>query len=193
MLADDWPPSYPMQDITGLLSRHEAWQARAVGELEQLKQNIRHFTIEVSVLTNIFYFTLFRFFFREGLHSLDNYVLTFGFAHSCHEFIFYWKYIPFLPNKFLIKKRKVWGKKIKFKIFDTRLTTILSQKPLKSFCRTWAVKTRVGKNPGFFSKKNQPSGVFCFFLVFLVFLGFFWVFCPEEKVFRVFFQFHKYF
>jgi hypothetical protein len=47
----------PMQDITGLLSRHEAWQARAVGELEQLKQNIRHFTIEVSVVTNIFYFT----------------------------------------------------------------------------------------------------------------------------------------
>jgi hypothetical protein len=37
-----------MQDITGLLSRHEAWQARAVGELEQLKQNI-HFTIEVYV------------------------------------------------------------------------------------------------------------------------------------------------
>ncbi len=38
-----------MQDITGLLSRHEAWQARAVGELEQLKQNIHNFTIEVYV------------------------------------------------------------------------------------------------------------------------------------------------
>ncbi len=38
-----------LQDITGLLSRHEAWQARAVGKLEQLKQNIRHFTIEVYV------------------------------------------------------------------------------------------------------------------------------------------------
>ncbi len=38
-----------MQDVTGLLSRHEALQARAVGELEQLKQNIRHFTIEVYV------------------------------------------------------------------------------------------------------------------------------------------------
>ncbi len=38
-----------MQDITALLSRHKAWQARAVGELEQLKQNIRHFTIEVYV------------------------------------------------------------------------------------------------------------------------------------------------
>jgi hypothetical protein len=38
-----------MKDITGLLSRHEAWQARAVGELEQLKQNILHFTIEVYV------------------------------------------------------------------------------------------------------------------------------------------------
>jgi hypothetical protein len=46
-----------MQDITGLLSRHEDWQARAVGELEQLKQNIRHFTIEVSVVINIFYYT----------------------------------------------------------------------------------------------------------------------------------------
>jgi hypothetical protein len=38
-----------MRDITGLLSRHEAWQVRAVGELEQLKQNIRQFTIEVYV------------------------------------------------------------------------------------------------------------------------------------------------
>ncbi len=34
---------------TGLLSRNEAWQARTVGELEQLKQNIRHFIIEVYV------------------------------------------------------------------------------------------------------------------------------------------------
>jgi hypothetical protein len=40
-----------MKDIpvTGLLSRHEVWQARAVGELEKLKQNIHHFTIEVYV------------------------------------------------------------------------------------------------------------------------------------------------
>jgi hypothetical protein len=42
-------PPFPLQDITGLLSKHEAWQARAVGELEQLKQNIRHINIEVYV------------------------------------------------------------------------------------------------------------------------------------------------
>ncbi len=60
-----------------------------MGELEQLKQNIRHFTIEVSVLTNIFYFTTeineiipFLFAFARQLP----YVLTFGFTHSFREF-----------------------------------------------------------------------------------------------------------
>ncbi len=57
-------------------------------------------------------------------------------------------------------------------------------------------RIRVGKNSGL-KKKNQPSG---FFLVFLFFFGVFWVFlgflgffCPDETVFRVFFQFHEYF
>jgi len=44
---------------------------------------------------------------------------------------------------------------------------------------------RVGKNPGFF-KKTQPSG---FVWVFLGFFGFFGFFCPDERVFRVFFSF----
>jgi hypothetical protein len=40
-----------------------------------------------------------------------------------------------------------------------------------------AVQVRVRKNPVY--KKNQPSGCFCFFWVFLFI-------CPEERVFRVF-------
>jgi hypothetical protein len=44
------------------------------------------------------------------------------------------------------------------------------------------------KKPGFFLKKTQPSGFFGFFWVFWVFLGFFGFFCPDERVFRVFFS-----
>jgi hypothetical protein len=50
------------------------------------------------------------------------------------------------------------------------------------------VRTRVGKNPGL--KKNQPSGFFFFFWVFCFFFGFLGFFCPEERVFRVFFSAH---
>ncbi len=53
---------------------------------------------------------------------------------------------------------------------------------------------RVGKNPGFL--KNPAQWVFLFFFGFFGFFGFFWVFfgflgffCPDEKVFRVFFSF----
>jgi hypothetical protein len=42
------------------------------------------------------------------------------------------------------------------------------------------VSTRVGKNPFFY--KPSPVG-------FLGFFGFFWVFCPDERVIRVFFSF----
>jgi hypothetical protein len=38
------------------------------------------------------------------------------------------------------------------------------------------------KKPGFFWKKNQPSG---FFIVFFWFFGFFLYICPEVRVFRV--------
>jgi hypothetical protein len=59
-----------------------------------------------------------------------------------------------------------------------------SEKDIKKKKQGW-------KKPGFF-KKNQPSG-------FLGFFGFYWVFflggggfgffCPDERVFRVFFSF----
>lgn len=35
-----------IKDISGQLSRHQAWQAKAVRELDQLKQNLRHFAID---------------------------------------------------------------------------------------------------------------------------------------------------
>ncbi len=50
-------------------------------------------------------------------------------------------------------------------------------------CQTGLEKTRV------FKKKTQPSGFFWVFLGFLGFFGFFWVFCPDERVVRVFFSF----
>ncbi len=50
-------------------------------------------------------------------------------------------------------------------------------------------KAGLEKNPGFLKIKNQPSGFFWFFLVFL---GFFWFFHLEVRVFRVF-QFQEYF
>jgi hypothetical protein len=45
---------------------------------------------------------------------------------------------------------------------------------------------RVGKNPVFFFKKPSPVGFLGFFWVFL---GFFGIFCPDGRVFRVFFSF----
>ncbi len=44
----------------------------------------------------------------------------------------------------------------------------------------------------FFFFKTQPSWFFGFFLGFWGFFGFFGVFCPDERVLRVFFQFHEY-
>jgi hypothetical protein len=85
------------------LSRHEVWQARAVGELEQLKQNIRHFTIEVSVATNIFYFTtkineIIPFLFFENVcirWTITDQLLVLRIPVM--NFIFYLKYSSFLP------------------------------------------------------------------------------------------------
>ncbi len=50
--------------------------------------------------------------------------------------------------------------------------------------------SRVGKKPGF-KKKKKPAQ--CFFLGGGGVSGFFGFFCPDERVFRFFFQFHEYF
>jgi diphthamide synthase (EF-2-diphthine--ammonia ligase) len=42
--------------------------------------------------------------------------------------------------------------------------------------RHWEVISRVGKNPGFFKKKPARWVFLVFFLVLLVFFGFYWVF-----------------
>ncbi len=75
------------------------------------------------------------------------------------------------------------------------VSTVLNFVSTVFFFKSYVTLARVGKNPGFF-KKAQPSG---FFWVFLGFFGFFWVFwvfldffgffCPDERVFRVFFSF----
>jgi len=58
-------------------------------------------------------------------------------------------------------------------------TRFLFRPVLTGLCQGW-------KKPGFL-KKNQPSGFFWGFLGFFV-LGFFRFFCPDERVFRVFFS-----
>jgi hypothetical protein len=50
------------------------------------------------------------------------------------------------------------------------------------------------KKPGFFKKKTQPSGFFCFFFGFWVFFWGFWGFLAQTRGFLgFFFQFHEYF
>ncbi len=129
----------------------------------------RWFTIKSHKLSEGYYTgssSLICHWWRKILHSVKYFEHLYG--------------MDILPqNK---RKPYTFGRNIKITI---RNKHCIGSKILLIYWRFFGNSHRVGKNPGFF-KKTQPSGFFWFFLGFLGSLGFFWVFCPDERVFRVF-------
>jgi hypothetical protein len=133
MLADDWLPPYAGYNRSVESARGLAGQGCGRAGATQAEHSPLHHWGFCSHKYILFFNENSRekkYLFRENLHALENYGLIFGFAHSCHEFMF------FIENTFLFSKAKIKFKKsVREKKILNFLTQYwqLSQKSRKSF------------------------------------------------------------